>query len=180
MQDELLKKSRKKKRRKVAILLILTVFAVMAAVTVKLRTERDVTPHPAGKAAGRATISIQCKELVNDFSKLKNKNLKKYIPKDGMILKKTMIDIKKGTTAYDVLKQACGENGIAFIKEQKAGYSGVYIKSLGHLAEFDAGKKSGWMYSVNGKHPNLSCSQYKVKNRDKILWHYVVDYNSKN
>ena len=104
-----------------------------------------------------------------NFSKLKNKNLKKYIPGDGVILKKTEVDFEKDDTVYDILKRICRQKDIAFIKEQKTGYSGIYIKSLGHLAEFDAGKKSGWMYTVNGEYPNLSCSQYKLGNRDKVV-----------
>lgn len=179
MQDELLRKSRKKRCRKIAIALVLIIFSATAAITLRLRSTSESTGPVTDGGGGRASISILCKELTGNFSKLKNKNLKKYIPGDGVILKKTEVDFEKDDTVYDILKRICRQKDIAFIKEQKTGYSGIYIKSLGHLAEFDAGKKSGWMYTVNGEYPNLSCSQYKLGNRDKVVWHYVVDYRLK-
>jgi len=88
------------------------------------------------------------------------------------------LKIKKNSTVYDIFKAACREKKIPFIKEQKTGYSGVYVSSIGHLAEFDAGRNSGWMYSVNGEIPNLSASEYKLKNKDKIVWYYVINYKN--
>lgn len=44
------------------------------------------------------------------------------------------------------------------------------------LGEFDNGKNSGWMYTVNGYHPNLGLCEYVLEDGDEIIWHYVNDY----
>lgn len=64
--------------------------------------------------------------------------------------------VKAGTTVGEVFKKALGEAGIDY-----HGYERNYINeikaptSLGGywLGEFDNGRKSGWMYTVNGTHP---------------------------
>ena len=45
-----------------------------------------------------------------------------------------------------------------------------------YLAEFTNGNFSGWMYTVNGTHPQLSAEYYFVKEGDDIIWHYTDDY----
>ena len=35
------------------------------------------------------------------------------------------------------------------------------------------GGKSGWMYSVNGSAPNVSCGKYVLKDGDTVSWYYV-------
>ncbi len=44
------------------------------------------------------------------------------------------------------------------------------------LSEFSNGNKSGWMYTVNGSHPNLGLCEYKLSGGDEVIWHYVNDY----
>ena len=127
----------------------------------------------AGKSV---TISIECKDLAKDMSKLKDPAKKKYVPSSGVILSSTKYEFKKGETVYDALKYVCRTHGIAYIKKEVGAYDGVYISSIGHLAEFDGGKNSGWLYYVNGVTPNYTCSKYKLKNGDVIRWHYTVNY----
>lgn len=37
------------------------------------------------------------------------------------------------------------------------------------------GKQSGWMYTVNGDVPNVSCSEYKIKENDEIKFQYTCN-----
>ena len=53
------------------------------------------------------------------------------------------------------------------------GYNGAYIEGIGNLYEFDVGELSGWMYSVNGSAPNVSCGKYVLKDGDTVSWYYV-------
>ena len=53
--------------------------------------------------------------------------------------------------------------------------SSIYIQSIDNLYEFDGGKDSGWMYSVNGVYPNYGCGSYKVKASDVIKWRYTCN-----
>ena len=39
---------------------------------------------------------------------------------------------------------------------------------INQLYEFDCGKKSGWMYSVNGVFPNYGASSYKPKDGERL------------
>ena len=53
--------------------------------------------------------------------------------------------------------------------------SNIYIEGINNLYEFDGGRNSGWMYSVNGWYPNYGCGTYKVKENDVIKWNYTCD-----
>ena len=54
-------------------------------------------------------------------------------------------------------------------------YDSAYIEGIGNLYEFDAGELSGWIYRVNGKIMSVGCSQYKLKNGDKIEFLYTCN-----
>ncbi len=128
-------------------------------------------------AAGKTvTIEINCSELSNNMDRLTDDGLAKYVPSSGVILGKTNYAFTDSATVYDALKKVCRDNGIHYIQETGSGYSGVYISSINHLAEFDGGKNSGWMYKVNGSTPNVSCSEYELSDGDTIYWFYTINY----
>lgn len=91
----------------------------------------------------------------------------------------TTYTLDPGATVYDVFVQAIADNGLS-----QKGASGNYVSSikapevLGRywLSEFDNGKNSGWMYTVNGIHPSVGLRDYILKDGDRIIWHYVDDY----
>ena len=57
-----------------------------------------------------------------------------------------------------------------------AGKQKAYIlEGINNLYEFDCGKQSGWMYTVNGDVPNVSCSEYKIKENDEIKFQYTCN-----
>lgn len=74
----------------------------------------------------------------------------------------------QGATAYDALV-ACGLS----VNATSSNY-GVYVSAIGGLAEKEHGGKSGWVYSVNGADPGISCSAYVLKDGDAVEWFYVV------
>ena len=55
---------------------------------------------------------------------------------------------------------------------RSTGY-GTYVAAIGGLAEKEHGSQSGWMYSVNGSAPNVSCGKYVLKDGDTVSWYYV-------
>ena len=103
-----------------------------------------------GQTVGTVTVEINCSELSEDMDRLQDEGVREYIPKDGVILPETKYKYGSGKR--------------------------VYISSIGHLEEFDAGKNSGWMYKVNGESPNVGCGQYKLHDKDIVVWYYTVDY----
>lgn len=45
-----------------------------------------------------------------------------------------------------------------------------------NLSEFSNGIFSGWMYTLNGEHPEYGLQEQSVKDGNEIIWHYTDDY----
>lgn len=120
----------------------------------------------------KCSISIDCSILLSNMDKLE-KNARKYVPKDGKILDKIVIKVKKGSSVYDVLTAACKEKNIAYDAEYSAIYKSSYVKGIGYLYEKMAGDMSGWLYNVDGMTPNVGASAYKIKEGEQIEWIYT-------
>ena len=87
---------------------------------------------------------------------------------DGRVSGSATPTFEKGATAYDAL---CA-TGLSVTS--KSSQYGIYVSAIGGLAEKDFGGSSGWMYSVNGSAPNISCGKYVLKDGDRVSWYYVV------
>ena len=90
-------------------------------------------------------------------------------------VKATTYNVKSGATVWAVLKQCLDEHGMKYSNP-----SGNYVASVNGLGEFDNGKNSGWMYTLNGKYPLLGVSEQKLKDGDRIVFHYTDDYTLEN
>lgn len=88
-------------------------------------------------------------------------------------LKPTATKVFAGETAFDALKRATDENGIALSYRQTE--LGVYIDGIAGLYEFDRGPLSGWMYRVNGSFPSYSAASYVLSPNDVVEWVYTID-----
>ncbi len=87
---------------------------------------------------------------------------------DGRVSGSATPTFEKGATAYDAL---CA-TGLS-VTSKNSQY-GIYVSAIGGLAEKEFGGSSGWMYSVNGSAPNISCGKYALKDGDRVSWYYVV------
>ena len=93
---------------------------------------------------------------------------------------RTKITINNNTTVYDVIKQVLGEANLEGSANNK--YSTMYISGVKipgtdrYLSEFSNGNLSGWMYTLNGHHPNLGVAQQFLNDKDEIIFHYTDDY----
>lgn len=58
--------------------------------------------------------------------------------------------------------------------------TGNYVESITRrgvtLGEFDNGKGSGWMYTLNGIHPNFGVNQQYLEDGDVVVFHYTDNY----
>ena len=92
---------------------------------------------------------------------------------------RTSVIIDQNTTVRNVLEKVALRNKIILDTNPNSQY-GYYVKGMTkdgkYLAEFTNGKNSGWMYTVNGTHPQVSAGYYFVKDGDEIIWHYTDDY----
>lgn len=116
------------------------------------------------------TMSVRCDNAVGKVDE-------KYIviPKDGVIFKEQTVVFYEGESVFDVLVREMKKNKIHLEFVNIPVYNSAYIEGINNLYEFDCGELSGWMYKVNDVYPNYGCSQYKLKNGDKISWVYTCD-----
>ena len=119
------------------------------------------------------TVTVECKSILDHMDELKEGH-EEFVPSDGYIIKNYTYKAKAGYTAYDALKSACNSNDIK-LTAQKTSY-GVYISGINNLDEFDCGKQSGWMYSVNGIMPNTTCGNVTVDDGVSIVFTYVCTF----
>ena len=88
--------------------------------------------------------------------------------------------LQENATVYDLFTEAMSDAGLRYIGAESNYVSTIYAPScLGGyaLSEFTNGKKSGWMYTVNGSHPNQGLKNWTLKDGDVVVWHYVNDYS---
>lgn len=78
------------------------------------------------------------------------------------------VSFSPGATAYDAL-MACGLSVNATSSQ-----FGAYVSAIGGLAEKEHGATSGWLYSVNGTTPGVSCSSYVLQDGDDVQWFYTT------
>ena len=121
------------------LIIIAVLVAVMEFVDFKKEEKKNVI-------IGKCSVSIDCKTVL-DNKDILDLELRDKVPKDGVILKETKVDLHKGDTAYDILYKV--------------------------TKEFSCGPESGWLYQVNGKQPNKSSSEYKIKRNDVIAWRFT-------
>ena len=119
-------------------------------------------------------ICIDCKNILSHMSELKESK-REFVPGDGVILKKTKVTVKAGSSAYDVLYQICRENKIHLEAAYTPMYKTYYVEGIHQLYEFDCGDLSGWNYTVNGVQPSYGCSKYQVKEGDVIALRYTCN-----
>ena len=87
------------------------------------------------------------------------------------------VEADTAETVWDVLKRVGKKHGITFTADDNNSYHTVYIRAVNGLGEFDNGKNSGWMYTVNGTHPEVGVAAKYLKDGDNIVLHYTDDYD---
>lgn len=83
--------------------------------------------------------------------------------------------LSNNATVKDLLERALEEKGMIYENP-----SGNYIESITWngttLGEFDNGALSGWMYTIDGRHPDLGVNQQYLQDGNVIVLHYTDDY----
>lgn len=103
-----------------------------------------------------------------------------YLPEYVTWVPTTTYALQEDATVYDLFTEAMSDAGLRYIGAESNYVSTIYAPScLGGyaLSEFTNGKKSGWMYTVNGTHPNQGLKNWTLKDGDVVIWHYVNDYS---
>ena len=142
--------------------------AVVAAValTVDIKTPAEYYAlHPAEVAEDGAyiTLRVDCSAVAD-----KSRNL----PDDGILLEGRYA-LAAGDTVFDVADRVLRFEGLSF---DYSGVGTVYVNGIGGLCELDYGAQSGWIYTVDGESPDVSCVEYEPTSGDEIAFIYVDKY----
>ncbi|MCI8387260.1 MAG: DUF4430 domain-containing protein [Clostridiales bacterium] len=87
-------------------------------------------------------------------------------------------ELNENSTVYDLLYKAL-DGKLQFTGAKEGYIDTIYAPDVygGHaLSEFTNGKRSGWMYTIDGSHPNVGLLDYVLKDGESVIWHYVNDY----
>lgn len=136
--------------------------------------EIEVTKEKTETKSLFCTLSVRCDKVFNDISKLPQEKIN-YIPHDGIIFSETPVEFYEGESVFNVLIRELKKKKIHIEFVSDPIYNSAYIEGISNLYEFDCGAKSGWIYFVNGESPSCGCSQYMLKENDKIEWMYICD-----
>ena len=80
-------------------------------------------------------------------------------------------------TVWDVIQKVAQRHGLSMDADDDNKYGSIYIRGIDGLSEFDNGPNSGWMYTVNGTHPEVGVSARFIQDGDVIILHYTDDYS---
>ena len=142
---------------------------------VKIQDKPKTTPSTPEAKPSVTFRLIGCEKATKDVDLGTDKYLPNYVTWIATTTY-TLEDLGTDATVGTVFKKALDAKGLSY-----TGFSGNYISSItapsGYvLSEMTNGPKSGWMYTVNGSHPNKGLLDWKIKAGDVIVWHYVNDY----
>ena len=88
-------------------------------------------------------------------------------------------EVDLNATVWDLMQQIDKDNSNVQFNAKGTQY-GIYVYSVTYngttLGEFDNGKLSGWMYTVNGMHPEVGVGSRFLNDGDTVVFHYTDDY----
>ena len=101
-----------------------------------------------------------------------------YMPDYVTWIATTTYNMEEGSTVYDLWVKATGDAGIRSVGAEQNYVKTVYAPGDEYaLSEFTNGKRSGWMYTINGRHPGFGLKEQELHDGDRVIWHYVNDYS---
>lgn len=140
--------------------------------TEEAEEKTESTTNPQGLMC---TVVVKCDAVLANLDKL-DKSKYNLVPDNGIIFSSKTVEFCEGESAFDVLLREMNKNNIHMEFEYTPAFKSHYVEGIGNLYEFDCGDMSGWIYKINGKIANVSCSQYMLKQGDVIEWVYTCGF----
>lgn len=145
---------------------------------VTLLQNKAITDMNAVKT-GEITVTFR---LIGALQATQDVNLTSstYLPEYVTWVPTTTYTLQENATVYELFTKAMGDAGLRYVGAENNYVSTIYAPScLGGyaLSEFTNGTRSGWMYTVNGSHPNQGLKYWTLKDGDVVVWHYINDYS---
>ena len=136
----------------------------------------DESTKQADLTGKTAKITIECKTAAEKKSTGELKEaVEAVIPSDGIILSETEVKLKNGDTVLSLLLRVCKEEKIHTSYQGETSIGTAYVDGIGNLFEKDCGKKSGWMYTVDGDLPMLGVDEFDLKGGENIVFMYTCN-----
>lgn len=140
------------------------------------KTGDDKSTKQADLTGKTAKITIECKTAAEKKSTGELKDaVEAVIPSDGIILPETEVKLKNGDTVLSLLLRVCKEEKIHTSYQGETSIGTAYVDGIGNLFEKDCGKKSGWMYTVDGDLPMLGVDEFDLKGGENIVFMYTCN-----
>ncbi len=131
-----------------------------------------------GTVTGKTTVTVTMR-LIGAEQAEKDVDLgaEAYLPDYVTWIPTAEYTLEKGATVRDLWVKATGDAGIASVGADNNYVETVRSPEGYELSEFSNGKRSGWMYTVNGSHPALGLAEQELHDGDTVIWHYVNDFS---
>ena len=88
--------------------------------------------------------------------------------------------IDGNANVLELLKEVLSKNGMSCRTLRDETYIAGITKDGQELAEFSNGQNSGWMYTLNGIHPDLGVKEQYLEDGDIIVFHYTDNYQQEH
>lgn len=164
-----MKKSIKKANASIIVFLVFSIFLSGC----KIQSSKNYYNNKSDLTnKDTVSITIRCDKILDNMDKL-NKNIIDIVPKDGLILETTNVEVKENETAFDILIKVAKQKNIVINKNGTN--DTAYIIGINGIKEFDCGELSGWIYKINSEQVGVSCGAAKVKKGDIIEFLYTCD-----
>ncbi len=168
-------------KKDILAVLALVILAVILAGGVEIQSVEEyyrVHPEEIRPEDETVFLTIRCDTVWNHVGDL-DPYLRDggYLPADGVILERRELVLRPGDTVYDVLERATRYHEIPLETRGSGIGTGkdVYVRGIQYLYEFSCGPLSGWMYTVNGRFPEMGSGCCSLQDGDEVAWVYTCD-----
>lgn len=138
-----------------------------------IRTPEEYYSESGGGPV-RVTVLAECSTVLSHMDIIDPAvNPPEVVPEDGVIIARCEVSLPEGATAFDALAAAARKQRVRV--DYTGSAYGTYVRGIGYVSEFGFGELSGWMYSVNGKFPDVSVSDRVLESGDMVEFRYTCD-----
>lgn len=162
-------------RRKKALIPAAALLAALAGGVwlLDIRTPEEYYSESGGGPV-RVTVLAECSTVLSHMDIIDPAvNPPEVVPEDGVIIARCEVSLPEGATAFDALAAAARKQRVRV--DYTGSAYGTYVRGIGYVSEFGFGELSGWMYSVNGKFPDVSVSDRVLESGDVVEFRYTCD-----
>lgn len=146
----------KKQYKKLAIAAVIAAVLVCTVLFLNIETPEQHFSAESKQYEHHVTFAVYCDAIEAEPK-----------PYGGVLIAECEIGFDEGESVCDILKRAAKQHGLTVDGT-------TYIRSIGTLSEMQYGAMSGWLYSVNGEHPDIPCNEYFPGDNNIIVWSYTT------